>query len=216
MRRSDLPCLPFVGCSSWGNASVLSPGKTVVRWKAGLMVKDHFLIVKRSLHLGDLGTFLVYFLTVNSVEVQGSLHQGKDYIRMGVAVKIHVLGRKASLWSQDSSYKLAVTVNNNLSPLLELRLDFKSVKSYSLRTCFVVHYLLSGVWLFGTPGLQYLNWSQLKSYFHTNSKSLLLEVVGRCVRGDEHSPVSRHGPLVSSAFVKLRHGEMKKETSVYF
>lgn len=33
------------------------------------------------------------------------------------------------------------------------------------RTCFVVHYLLSGVWLFGTPWLQYLNWSQLKSYF---------------------------------------------------
>lgn len=50
------------------------------------MVKRPLSDSKRSSIWVTLAHFLVYFLTVNSVEMQGSLHQGKDYIQDGVTL----------------------------------------------------------------------------------------------------------------------------------
>lgn len=50
------------------------------------MVKRLLSDSKHSSIWVTLAHFLVYFLTVNSVEMQGSLHQGKDYIQDGVTL----------------------------------------------------------------------------------------------------------------------------------
>ena len=176
------------------------------------MVKRPLSDSKRSSIWVTLAHFLVYFLTFNSVEMQGSLHQGKDYIQDGVTLwKIHVLGRKASLWSQDSSYKLAVTVNNNLSPLLELRLDFKSeiLQPPEPVLLFIICWLVSDS--FGTPWTAV---SELKSIKIILSHQLQVLVVGGgggWWGGTNIHLYPRHGPLVSSAFVKLRAGRGYEE-----
>ena len=136
-----------------------------------------------------LAHFLVYFLTVNSVEMQGSLHQGKDYIQDGVTLwKIYVLGRKASLWSQDSSYKSAATVNNCHHCLnWDLTSKCEILQPPEPVLLLVLCWVASDS--FGTPWTAV---SELKSTKIILSHQLQVLVVGGgVVQGDEYSALSQ-------------------------
>ena len=77
--------LPALGCFPGGMHLCLLPKDCgqVEGWPRG---PETAFDSKHSSVWVTLTHFLVYFLTVNSVEMQGSLHLGKDYVQDGVTL----------------------------------------------------------------------------------------------------------------------------------